>query len=84
MDAKAFFELTAQMRDAQKAYFKTPAAAYRQKQDYLEQSKRLEAELDAEIKRVRDILAREQYKKQNPTLPGFGFDEELLNRENYE
>lgn len=78
MDAKTFFELTAQVRDAQKAYFKTPAAAYRQKQEYLELSKRLEEKLDAEIKRVRDILAREQYKKQNPTLPGF--DEDLLNR----
>jgi len=43
MDAKTFFELTAQMRDAQKGYFRTPAAQYRQKQDYLEQSKKLEA-----------------------------------------
>lgn len=77
MDAKAFFELTAQVRDAQKAYFKTPAAAYRQKQEYLELSKRLEGQLDAEIKRVRDIIAREQYKRENPTLPGF--DEDLLN-----
>lgn len=82
MDAKAFFDLVASMRDAQNGYFKTPAAAYRQKQDYLEQSKRLEAEVDKEIKRVRDILAREQYKKQNPTFPGF--DEELLNRGSYE
>jgi len=78
MDAKAFFNLTAQMRDAQKNYFKTPSQAYIQKQEYLELSKRLEAELDKEIKRVRDILAREEYKKQNPTLPGF--DEELLNK----
>ena len=78
MDAKAFFNLTAQMRDAQKNYFKTPSQANRQKQEYLELSKRLEAELDKEIKRVRDILAREEYKKQNPTLPGF--DEDLLNK----
>ena len=78
MDAKAFFNLTAQMRDAQKNYFKTTAEAYRQKQEYLELSKRREAELDKEIKRVRDILAREEYKKQNPTLPGF--DEDLLNK----
>ena len=78
MDAKAFFNLTAQMRDAQKNYFKTTAEAYRQKQEYLELSKRLEAELDKEIKRVRDILAHEEYKKQNPTLPGF--DEDLLNK----
>ena len=81
MDAKAFFELTAQVRDAQKSYFNTPAAAYRQKQDYLQLSKRLEGQLDAEIKRVRDIMAREQFKKQNPTLPGFDFDEDLLNRQ---
>lgn len=78
MDARAFFELTAQMRDAQKGYFRTPAAQYRQKQDYLEQSKKLEAQIDAEIKRVREVLAREAFKRNNPTLPGF--DEELLNR----
>ena len=78
MDAKTFFQLTAQMRDAQKLYFKTPPQAYRQKQDALAQSKRLEAQIDAEIKRVREVLAREQFKKQNPTLPGF--DEELLNK----
>lgn len=71
MDAKKFFNLVAQMRDAQKSYFKTPKEAYRQKQEYLELSKSLEAEIDQEIKRVRDILAREEYKKQNPTLPGF-------------
>lgn len=78
MDAKAFFELTAQMREAQKNYFKTPKEAYRQKQEYLKLSQRLEGEIDKEIKRVRDILAREEYKKQNPTLPGF--DEDLLNK----
>lgn len=78
MDAKAFFELTAQMREAQNNYFKTPKEAYRQKDEYYRLSKRLEAELDKEIKRVRDILAREEYKKQNPTLPGF--DEDLLNK----
>lgn len=82
MDAKAFFNLTAQMRDAQKAYFNTPKEAYRQKQEYLELSKSLEGEIDKEIKRVREILAREQYKRQNPTFPGF--DEELLNRGSYE
>lgn len=76
MNAKQFFNLTAQMRDAQKAYFSTPSEHYRQKQDYLMQSKRLEAQLDAEIKRVREIVAREEWQKQNPSL----FDEELLNR----
>ena len=78
MDAKAFFNLTAQMRDAQKNYFKTPAEAYRQKQEYLELSKRLEAELDKEIKRVREVLGREAFKRNNATLPGF--EEEVLNR----
>lgn len=78
MNAKQFFELTAQMRDAQKGYFRTPAAQYRQKQDYLKQSKKLEAQIDAEIKRVREVLAREAFKRNNPTLPGF--EEELLNR----
>lgn len=76
MNAKQFFNLTAQVRDAQKAYFNTHASAYRQKQDALNQSKRLEAQLDAEIKRVREIVAREEWQKQNPSL----FDEELLNR----
>ncbi len=78
MDAKAFFDLTAQMRDAQKAYFSTPSEYCRQKQDFLKQSKRLEAQIDAEIKRVRNIIEREKWNKENPTLPGF--DVELLNR----
>lgn len=74
MNAKQFFNLTAQVRDAQKVYFSIPASAYRQKQDALNWSKRLEAQLDAEIKRVREIIATEERKKQNPSL----FDEELL------
>ena len=77
MDAKAFFDLTAKVRDAQKQYFATPKEAFFMKQEALEASKKLEAQLDAEIKRVRDILARERFNKQNPTFPGF--DEELLN-----
>lgn len=82
MDAKAFFDLAARMREAQKSYFRTPAAAYKQKDAYYQESKRLEAKIDAEIKRVKGILAREQYKRQNPTFPGF--DEELLNRDSDE
>lgn len=75
MDAKQFFELTAQMRDAQKGYFKTPASQYQKKHDYLILSKKLEAQLDAEIKRVRDIQQQkeiEEYKRKAPTLFGFG------------
>ena len=71
MDARAFFDLTAQMRDAQRAYFETPQGAYRQKQEYLQLSKRLEAQVDAEIKRVREIIDRRRWEEQNPTFPGF-------------
>lgn len=70
MNAKQFFELTAQMREAQKAYFRTPSAAYRQKDAYLQESKRLEAQIDAEIKRVKAVLAAEERKRLNPTFPG--------------
>ena len=78
MDAKAFFDLTAQMRDAQKAYSSTPSGYYRQRQDYLMQSKRLEAQIDAEIKRVKEIMEREKWNRENPTFPGY--DVELLNK----
>ena len=69
MDAKAFFELTAQMREAQNNYFRTPSAAYTQKNEYYKQAKRLEAQIDAEIKRVKKILERERYERENPTIP---------------
>lgn len=78
MDAKAFFELTAKVREAQKVYFGIPNSAYSAKQDALKKSKKLEAELDAEIKRVKEIVEREKYKAQNPVLPGLY--EELLNK----
>lgn len=42
MNAKQFFELTAKMREARQTYFRTPSAAYRQKDTYLQESKRLE------------------------------------------
>ena len=71
MNATEFFNLVVQMRDAQKNYFKTPSEQYKQKREYLMLSKRLENEIDQEIKRVYDKLALEEYKKQNPTLPGF-------------
>ncbi len=74
MDARAFFQLVADLRDVQKGYFATPAAQYRQKQELLQQSKRLEAQVDAEIKRVRDIIARTEYERQNPPIPGFDIE----------
>lgn len=54
MNAREFFELTAKVRDAQKAYFATRMP------DDLRKSKRLETELDREIKRVRSILESEK------------------------
>ncbi len=64
------------MRKAQKEYFKTrlPSA--------LQSSKRLEAEIDAEIKRVENILA-EREKARQTSLFGV-FDRDLINRvDNY-
>lgn len=46
MDARTFFDKVALMRKFQRDYFK-----YRRKSD-LQQSKRLESEIDAEINRV--------------------------------
>ena len=50
MKPKEFFDKVAEMRSAQKEYFRTrnPQA--------LSESKRLEREIDAEIKRVNDIM----------------------------
>lgn len=50
MDAKAFFELVAKMRDKQKEYFKFRS------QPALKESKALEKRVDEEIKRVRQVL----------------------------
>lgn len=50
MDARKFFDTVAAMRERQKAYFK-----YRRKSD-LNESKRLEGVIDAEIERVKALL----------------------------
>lgn len=49
MNKRQFFEKVALMREAQKEYFRTRS------HDALRKSKALEAEIDAEINRVRDI-----------------------------
>lgn len=49
MDKRVFFEKVALMREAQKDYFRTRS------NDALRKSKALEAEIDREIKRVRDM-----------------------------
>lgn len=50
MDAKTFFKLVEQMRKAQKSYFSSRSSFW------LQQSKLLEKEVDAEIERVNDLL----------------------------
>lgn len=50
MNAREFFYLTANMRRAQQQYFAT------RKPEHLRAARRLENEVDAEIRRVKDIL----------------------------
>ena len=50
MKPKEFFDKVAEMRSAQKEYFRTRSP------QALSESKRLEREIDAEINRVNDIM----------------------------
>lgn len=50
MDSKTFFQLVEQMRKAQRNYFDSRSSFW------LQQSKLLEKEVDAEIDRVNNIL----------------------------
>lgn len=50
MKPKEFFDKVAEMRSAQKEYFRTRSP------QALSESKRLEREIDAEIKRVKDKM----------------------------
>lgn len=54
MNAKEFFDLTARMREAQKRFFKSRSSLD------LRESKKLEAEIDAEIKRVNTLALHEE------------------------
>jgi len=58
MTAEMFFRLVAQMREQQRAYFRTRSSKA------LADSRRLEKDVDAEIERVTKILTD----KQNPKL----------------
>lgn len=58
MKPKDFFDAVARMREKQKVYFRTRTSAA------LSESKRLEKVVDDEIKRVENII----YKQQNPSL----------------
>lgn len=53
MNAKEFFYLVAQMREAQKAYFET------RQQTTFRACRALENDVDREIRRVRAIVARQ-------------------------
>lgn len=55
MNAREFFFLVSNMRQAQNTYFKT------RDQRYLRAARRLEGEVDAEIRRVKDILEDQAY-----------------------
>lgn len=61
MNRRTFFEKVALMRETQKEYFRTRS------HDVLRKSKALEAEIDAEIKRVRD-MGYAQLQPQQPSL----------------
>lgn len=51
MNAREFFYMVSQMRDAQKDYFKTRS------QSDLRRARYLETEIDMEIRRVKEVLA---------------------------
>lgn len=53
MNANEFFDLVSKMRKAQTSFFKTKAPGA------LQESRRLERLVDAEIKRVNEIVNRE-------------------------
>ncbi len=58
MNSRTFFEKVALMREAQKDYFRTRS------NDALRKSKALEAEIDREIERVRDMGYTQQKPKE--------------------
>lgn len=58
MNAKQFFTIVSQMRQAQKDYFKT------RDKEVLNKSIKLERQVDEEIDRVNKILSNKQYAKQ--------------------
>lgn len=58
MDAKSFSRKVEQMRKAQKEYFRTKSGRA------LNESKRLEQDIDAEIERVNRVMAE----RQNPKM----------------
>ena len=72
MTPKEFYDKVVAMRKAQKEYFKTRLPSS------LNKSKQLESEIDKEIKRVEDVLAKREKARQTSLLGDF--DRDLLNR----
>lgn len=72
MTPKEFFDRVVAMRKAQKEYFRTHYP------DALRKAKAIEAEIDREIKRVEDLLAKKEKARQKSLFEGY--DQELLNR----
>lgn len=58
MNAKEFFYLVAEMRSAQKAYFKTRDS------NVFRAARKLENEVDKEIERVRELLNADPQQKE--------------------
>ncbi|MBO5018132.1 MAG: hypothetical protein J6J71_03220 [Prevotella sp.] len=58
MKAREFYNLVVKMRKAQRDYFRTRSIRP------LNESKRLEAQVDAEIERVEEVLKRQADKQQ--------------------
>lgn len=56
MNARAFFDLVANMRAAQIGFFKSPKGSQERQGFFYKQSKDLEAAVDAEIQRVNNII----------------------------
>ena len=74
MTPKEFYDKVVEMREAQKEYFRFRTSAA------LSRSKRLEAEIDREIKRVEQLQAGKEKARQKSL---FGtFNEELINSNN--
>ena len=57
MNSRDFFNLVTKMRDKQKEYFRTRSASV------LQESKRLEKQVDEEIQRVNEIIKDKQEPK---------------------
>ena len=63
MNAREFFDLVSDMRQAQKDYFKT------RDKEVLVKSKELEKRVDDEIKRVNDIMSKDNGREKQKGYP---------------